>query len=145
MQDRLNTIENQLKTDLGALKAITDEFNLIDDYLRLSSDGTIHGSFALPAIVFEAISPQNPINRGMQREEISCMMAVIVEDGNMKMARSKIKRLLSLVTDFLISDDWTYCNETVIGNRGFDVGPFDDKKFRAVAGLEFVVLAPLNK
>jgi hypothetical protein len=64
--------------------------------------------------------------------EINCRSAKI------DTARQTIKELISLVEDFLMSEQWTYSNRTVVGRSGF-LTTRDKAGFRANGAVEATV------
>jgi len=141
MVNRMNTLQTQLLADFNAESDITDEFGLIDDYLREPDARLL--KHELPALMFEALTC-GPCSKGSYWEDIDFVTIIIVENAVIETARSEVKRLISLVRDFLVSDQWRWNNETQIKESGFGIGEFDNKKFRAVGIINFTTHAHLT-
>lgn len=135
--DRFNTVESDLETDLNAESAITDEFGTIERGFR--EDYTTFYDHQLPSISFEAVSaspsseaPEYNLRNIHVNIEIHCRYA------KYETTRQKIKELISLVEDFLMSEQNTKAEETTVGQSGF-ITTKDSTGFRGIGGIEAIV------
>ena len=108
MEDRMNTVEASLLTDLQAEADITSEFNLIDDFIRENAS-KFHAR-ELPALVFEILEcDDKPIDDDDDIwERLFGTIFIVCENTSKEAARTDVKKYISLVRDFLKSTAWSY-------------------------------------
>lgn len=111
MEDRLNTVEAQLETDLKAETAITDEFNLIERGFREEPRFSKH---QYPVLVFEVYASKDADDDDVFEIEEG-QANIIVHGGDLATTRQTAKKYVSLIRDFLKSTAWTYVYDTKIG------------------------------
>lgn len=136
MQNRFNEIESLLETDLKVEATITDEFNTIERGFR--DDFTTYYDPQLPALSFECIEA-NPVDPDFHMRNIAVILEINCRSAKKSTARQKIKELISLVEDFLMSDQWTHAQRTVVGRSGFVSTGSKESGFRANGAIEVTI------
>ena len=135
MDDRYNTIEGQLDTDLNAESDITDEFNTIERKFR--EDYTTYYKHELPSLSYKILEA-NPADNDDHKRNLYGIIEINVMDAKLEDAEEKVKELISLVEDFLMSDSWTYAFDTKVGRSGF-LTASSGAAFLANGAVEFEV------
>ena len=147
MTDRMNYIENLMVEALGDESDITDEFELI--HLGFREDVYNYYDHEMPALAVEAIEVEDgDVVAGDSRsvfESITLILEINCRSAELADARQKVKKLISLVRDFLKSTSWSRWQDTRIGRSGF--ATFTDKSygFRASGTVEAVVAVNVSE
>jgi hypothetical protein len=137
MQDRLNTVESELKTDLKAATSITTVITgLIERGFR--DDFVDYKDWEMPAIIFEALET-NPADDDDYFQNVNVYLEIYARHGDRATARQNVKTYISLVQDFLMSSSWRYATLTKVGRSGFISGGNKETGFRVIGSIEIVV------
>lgn len=135
MEDRLNTVESQLKTDLSAESDITDVFNSVERGFR--EDLATYFKNEYPVISFEALET-SPVDESDHFQNIHLFIEIHYRHAKNETLRQNIKQYISLVQDFLMSDSWRHAQDTQVGRSGF-LTIKETTGFRAMADIEATV------
>jgi len=139
MQDRMNIIEAQLKTDFDAESDITDEFNLIERGFR---ENPVFSTHQHPVLTFEIFGCRDADDDDVFEIEVG-EINIVTYGGNMSSVRQSAKKLISLVRDFLKSDQWTYAKDTKVGTSEI-ITAKESNQYRAYGRVPFEVFAYLH-
>jgi len=142
MQDRMNSMEAALLVALNTESDITDEFNLIE--IGVPDAERRFQKHEFPTLLFECLecsdTPPEVDSHDIVYERLHFVAIIVYQHAERDECREKIKKLISLVRDFLHSDSWTqlYRQETIVGRSAFDIAK-SEMTFKSAASIEFTV------
>ena len=142
--DRMNTVQDQLKSDLDGTESITDVYKLISDGFPMLADPLEWKVYdhELPALFFEIYACDDVIPSSTQIEPIYERQIGIVfilhSEATFYEIKERLKEGISQVRDFLHSDDWTYKEFTILDQSSYDYDA-GGSGFVGVASVPFSV------
>jgi len=142
--DRMNTVQDQLKTDLDATTAITDVFNLISDGIPMLADPLEWKVYdhELPALFFEVYACDDVIPSSTQIEPIYerefGIIFILHSEATFYEIKERLKEGISQLRSWLHSDNWTYKEWTILEQSSYDYAA-GGRGFMGVATVPFSV------
>ena len=142
--DRMNTIQDALKTKLDADSAITNVFKLVKDGLPMISDPTEWKVYdhEYPAVLFEVygcddLLPDTTMTQVVYERQFGIMF-VLHSEATVYEIKERLKECVSQLRDWLHSTTWTYYYQTRLEQSGFEIAQ-GGRGFLGVATIPFTV------
>jgi len=142
--DRMNTVQDQLKSDLDGTESITDVYNLISDGFPMLADPLEWKVYdhELPALFIEIYSCDDVIPSSNQIEPIYereyGIVFILHSEATFYEIKERLKEGISQIRDFLHSNNWTYKEWTLLEQSGYDIDA-GGRGFMGVASVPFSV------
>lgn len=140
----MNTVQDQLKSDLDGTESITDVYNLISDGFPMLADPLEWKVYdhELPALFIEIYSCDDVIPSSNQIEPIYereyGIVFILHSEATFYEIKERLKEGISQIRDFLHSNNWTYKEWTLLEQSGYDIDA-GGRGFMGVASVPFSV------